>query len=202
LVCASSASELHRRRPPPRQLTTFYFCLAAGGALGAILVGVVAPLVLPGNYDLTLGVCAPSRALGVAVTWAMGWFARVFSFALSALMAMLVVFQVRDDRTNALVRVRNFYGTLHVTQVDDEELHAITRTLYHGVIMHGRRCSGRTCERFRPRITRTNRASDSRSISAAISARGRVGIIGLGAGTIAAYGRPGDVFRFYTSIGG
>jgi len=195
-LCLFCHSELHRRRPPPRQLTTFYVCLAAGGALGAILVGVVAPLVLPGNYDLALGLCAVA-ALGIAVTWAAGWFARVFWFALSALMATLVVFQVRDDRTNALVRVRNFYGTLHVTQVDDEELHAITRTLYHGVIMHGREVF-RTDLRTLPTTYYAHESGVGLALDLCCDERPRrVGIIGLGAGTIAAYGRPGDVFRFY-----
>lgn len=195
-LCLFCHSELHRRRPPSHELTTFYFCMAAGGAVGAILVGVIAPSVLPGNYDLAIGLCIVA-ALGLAVTWASGWFARVFWFTVSAFMVALVVAQVRDDRTNALVRVRNFYGTLHVTQVDDEDLHATTRTLYHGVIMHGRQVF-RADLRTLPTTYYAHASGVGLALDLCCDHRPRrVGVIGLGSGTIAAYGRAGDVFRFY-----
>ena len=195
-LCLFCHSELHRRRPPARQLTTFYFCMAAGGALGAIIIAVVAPSVLPGNYDLPFGLFAVA-VLGIAVTWQAGALARVFWFALSGLMATLVVMQVRDDRTNALVRVRNFYGTLHVTQVDDDAVHAITRTLYHGVIMHGREVF-RTDLRTTPTTYYAHESGVGLALDLCCDDRPRrIGVIGLGSGTMAAYGRAGDVFRFY-----
>ena len=48
LLCLFLHSELYHRRPEPRHLTSFYFHVAAGGALGAVLVGIVAPLASPG----------------------------------------------------------------------------------------------------------------------------------------------------------
>jgi hypothetical protein len=104
---------------------------------------------------------------------------------------------VRDDRTNALVRVRNFYGTLHVTQVDDETLHAITRTLYHGVIMHGRQVF-RADLRTEPTTYYARESGVGLALDLCCDGRPRrIGVIGLGSGTMAAYGKAGDVFRFY-----
>ena len=195
-LCLFLHSELYRRRPPSHELTTFYFHIAAGGALGAILVGILAPTLLPGNYELALGLCV-TAALALAVTWASGWLVRAAWVGVFGLMVAIVVVQVRADRVNSLVQLRNFYGTLHVTQGEEVDLHAISRTLYNGVISHGQ-------EVFRTDIRRTpttyygHNSGVGLAIDLCCDDRPRrVGIIGLGAGTIAAYGRAGDVFRFY-----
>jgi SAM-dependent methyltransferase len=196
LICLFLHSELYRLRPPPDELTTFYFYIAGGGALGAILVGVAAPTVLPGNYELALGFCF-TAVLGLIVTWTTGWFSRATWFATVGLAGFLVFIQVRADRVNSLVRVRNFYGTLHVTQFEDGELQAMSRTLYNGVISHGQQI-------FRADLheTPTTYYGPLSGVGLAIdlccdNRPRRIGVIGLGAGTIAAYGRSGDVVRFY-----
>ncbi|MEP6494680.1 MAG: fused MFS/spermidine synthase [bacterium] len=195
-LCLFCHSELHRRRPPPQQLTVFYFCLAAGGALGAILVGVVAPSVLPGNYDLAIGLCF-AAALGVAATWTSGAVARVFWFAVTAAMAWLVLVQVRNDRPNLIARTRNFYGTLRVTETSEPEYSATMRRLDHGVIMHGQQIF-RTDLRQTPTTYYGRNSGVGLALDLCCNGRPRrVGVIGLGTGTIAAYGRAGDVFRFY-----
>jgi SAM-dependent methyltransferase len=195
-MCLFLHSELYRLRPAARDLTSFYFHVAAGGAIGAILVGVVAPTVLPGNYELAFGfVCV--ALLGLIVTWSIGWLARSISFCTAVVMAGIIVGQVRNDHTNNVVRVRNFYGTLHVTEGEDGTLAAIERTLYNGVISHGQ-------EIFRVDLseTPTTYYGHDSGVGLAIDlcCHGRprrIGVIGLGAGTIAAYGQPGDTIRFY-----
>src|SRR6185436_6643367 len=75
--------ELARLKPPPQQLTQFYLTLSLGSAIGAIAVGVVAPRVFSGYWELGIGltltallavvtllrafVVLPLAALGVAV---------------------------------------------------------------------------------------------------------------------------------------
>jgi len=66
-ICWFCHSELYRRRPSPAQLTSFYFLVAAGGAFGAVTVGIGAPTLLPGNYELALGLCA-AAVLGMLAT--------------------------------------------------------------------------------------------------------------------------------------
>ncbi|MGO8674690.1 MAG: spermidine synthase [Limisphaerales bacterium] len=55
ICCMVCHGELYRLRPEPEHLTTFYLMIAAGGALGGVLVAVVAPLVFNDYYELHLG---------------------------------------------------------------------------------------------------------------------------------------------------
>jgi SAM-dependent methyltransferase len=66
----------------------------------------------------------------------------------------------------------------------------------HGTIMHGEQYLSENL-----RHTLTTYYTETSGIGVAIHSKQdhpvRVGVIGLGTGTIAAYGRPGDLFRFY-----
>lgn len=196
VLCVFCHSELYRRRPAPAHLTAFYFYLAAGGALGAILVGVVAPMTLSGNYELVIGLTL-AAVLGVAVTWESGWVPRGFWTGVALILSWLGHRQVTDDRRNTFERERNFYGTLHVTQIYDPFYVASVRTLYHGPIEHGQQV-------FRKDLAETPTTYYGRGSGVGLAVGlccqnrpHRIGVIGLGTGTMAAYGRPGDVIRFY-----
>src|SRR6185295_17596948 len=92
---------------------------------------------------------------------------------------------------------RNFYGTLRVKDVDAGQPGAM-RTLVHGVIMHGEQYLSPD-RRNQP----TSYYGETSGVGRALQALGaaspalRVGVVGLGTGTIAAYGRKGDVYRYY-----
>lgn len=195
-LCLYCHSELYRRRPPPSQLTTFYFFVAAGGALGAILVGIAAPTFLTGNYELGLGLVFAS-VLGIAATWDGGWVTRGFWAIVAGFMIYVSVGQIRTDRENDLFRTRNFYGTLNVTQVDDSDRHAIVRTLYHGVIEHGQEVFRQDLHDVPSTYYGHNSGVGLAMDYCCDDRPRRVGVIGLGSGTMAAYGKPGDVIRFY-----
>lgn len=64
-ACMICHGELYRIRPAPRHLTSFYLHIATGGALGGVLVGVVAPLLLDRYAELQAGLWALSYLLGV-----------------------------------------------------------------------------------------------------------------------------------------
>jgi SAM-dependent methyltransferase len=196
VLCLFCHSELYKRRPSARRLTAFYLYVAAGGALGAVLVGVIAPYLLPGNYEFAFGLAALA-ALGLAAMWANGWIVRGLWAAATVAMLAVVVTLVRADRANVLQRHRNFYGTLYVTHVHDSIAGAVVRTLYHGVITHGRQI-------FRTDLKGVASTYYGRNSGVGLAIERccgdrprRVGVIGLGTGTLAAYGRPGDVIRFY-----
>jgi SAM-dependent methyltransferase len=195
-ICLFLHSELYRLRPAARELTSFYFHVAAGGAIGAILVGVLAPMVLPGNYELAFGF-ATVGILALIVTWQIGWLARSISFCTTVVMIGIIVGEVRNDNIHNVMRLRNFYGTLHVTEAEDGVLAATERTLYNGVISHGQQI-------FRADLSETpttyygRKSGVGLAIDRCCAGRPRrIGVIGLGAGTIAAYGTPGDTIRFY-----
>jgi SAM-dependent methyltransferase len=93
---------------------------------------------------------------------------------------------------------RNFYGTLRVKDVGDGTSDDSMRRLMHGVIMHGEQylAPARRAEptTYYGRVSGVGRLLEAKMNSGKPL---RVGVIGLGTGTLAAYGRPGDVYRFY-----
>ena len=195
-VCLFCHGELYRRRPATGHLTRFYFCLAAGGAVGAVLVGIVAPLVLAGNYEFSIGLGLVA-VLAVFATWDLGWQTPVVALAGAVLMAALAVREAKIDRLNAVFMERNFYGTLHVTQERNPRYKAYDRTLFNGIIEHGQQI-------YRVDLDTAPTTYYGRSSGVGLAVElccgegpRRIGVIGLGTGTMAAYGRPGDVVRFY-----
>ena len=196
LGCLFCHGELYRLRPAPARLTAFYLAISAGGALGGLLVAVVAPLVLTGYYELGAGLVA----LGVlaAIRFAgLNMIARYASLAALLGIAACAAYDSMRYQRDVRVATRSFYGVLRVKEygVPGEDSHL--RRLVHGAIMHGEQYLGDEKSR---RMLTTYYHQDS-GIGAAIRSVGdrpaRVGIIGLGTGTIAAYGRSGDIYRFY-----
>src|SRR5205085_11969540 len=56
--CLFCHGELYRTRPAPRHLTASYLTISAGGALGGLLVAVVAPPAFTGVFALGVGLAA------------------------------------------------------------------------------------------------------------------------------------------------
>ena len=197
ILCLFCHAELHRLRPSPRHATAFYLLIALGGALGSIFVGVLAPMIFSGSYELSCGLLL-TGLLAVAVTWRDSIGLRILWAAACLVSAAAMLSFHARGREHTLAQVRNFYGILRVA--DDPHppsFPAETRYLYNGTIRHG-------SEIFSDQLrgTPTTYYSHDSGIGLALdlccgSRPRRVGLIGLGAGTLAAYGRPGDVFRFY-----
>ncbi len=125
--------------------------------------------------------------------------------ALAAIAAELIgmvligylAFQVRGLTAEYRVTVRNFYGALKVRDNGPASDLTATRTLTHGTINHGEQYLN-PARRDLP----TTYYGPNTGVGVALREKGRtkalrVGVIGLGTGTLAAYGRPGDYFRFY-----
>ena len=193
-LCLFLHRELYQRRPAPRHLTSFYFHVAAGGALGAVLVGIVAPLVSPGDYDVAIGLLL-TAVLGLIVAWAGSRVMRVVWALLIVDAFLLVANQVVGDPATIL-SVRNFYGTVRVTHVHQPPRPDI-RSLYHGVIVHGRQVF-RLDLRREPNTYYARTSGLGLALDQCCAGRPRrIGVIGLGAGAVAVYGSPRDTIRFY-----
>jgi spermidine synthase len=196
VMCLFLHGELYARRPASEGLTRFYLLTAAGGAVGTMLIGVVAPVVFSANYDLacTLAVVA---AIALAAVWRDGWGARIVWTA-AILGSMFVVrAQHRQYHDDTVAAVRNFYGTLRVKESNLPPQADTNRQLLNGTIEHG-------AEWFAPEYRDqplTYYAPESGiGMAMRLCCQGRpkrVAVIGLGTGTIAAYGQTGDLIRFY-----
>jgi SAM-dependent methyltransferase len=205
LFCHNEAYALRPRRKS--ESTLFYLLFAAGGALGSFLIGIASPLVFSFNYDLAISFVV-TALLALAATWRTNWGQRLLWSAASAMMLVLVFWLHIAYQRDTKVAVRNFYAALRVKQ-NFGIPGATLRTLTNGTIQHGTQIFGTDEQRRTPT---TYYAPDSgvglalrlccpgpdRSDISDGSDRGRtIGVIGLGAGTIAAYGRPGDRIHFY-----
>ncbi len=195
LCCMYCHGELVRRKPVPRFLTAFYLMLSLGGAAGGLLVGLAAPNVLSGYFELPLVLSAAAVLALILLEYRRERLLAAASWIVAAAVLFAGGKYVSDYKKSALVTVRNFYGGLRVNQYDtgtEDE----ARILVHGTVDHGMQFV--RPERRREHITYYGERS---GIALALRSRRpaalRVGVIGLGAGSLASYGRPGDVFRFY-----
>ena len=118
--CLFCHGELAQRKPAPRYLTQFYLTLSAGGALGGLFVGLVAPRVFPAYYELPLALSALA-ALALLAAWTNRQFAGawVISTTLTALVASVATsyfawYYVDFLRGDVILMQRNFYGALRV----------------------------------------------------------------------------------------
>jgi len=103
----------------------------------------------------------------------------------------------RQETRDALSVIRNFYGVLSVWDYDRDVPQGHYRLLQHGQITHGLQYTDPERAR-RPTAYYTERSGISVALRHLPNPTNRVvGVVGLGVGTLAAYGRPGDQFRFY-----
>ncbi len=217
VCCMFCHGELARLKPDPTHLTLFYVMLAFGGALGAAFVALVAPRIFSGDYELAvaLGGCMvlvhvvyyshptgpPPRARSPVVRFA-------FAAIVAAFLVALVIV-VREQEEQTLVSVRNFYGVLRVKDQGPDVVVAqgdsapVTgedgryRVLVNGTIDHGLQFLAAD-RRDLPTSYYGPDSGIGVTLRAIEGTRPlRVGIIGLGAGTIATYGRSGDHYTFY-----
>ena len=82
--------ELYLSRPDAAGLTDFYLIMAAGGAAGAIFVGIVAPNFFEGVYELPFTLCA-TALLALVSTWGYGWPLRALWVGVAACMVAVFV---------------------------------------------------------------------------------------------------------------
>jgi SAM-dependent methyltransferase len=194
LCCWFCHGELALRRPAPRYATSFYLMISLGGALGAIFVGLAAPHLFTAIYELPLALVL-TAVLAVAALWPQGWLIRLFWVAAAAAMVFVLVRNVREYDQDTMVRVRSFYGALRVRQFTNW-LKEPYRTLYNGKIEHGAQYVNPPTSL----LPTTYYGPDSGvglALTHCCANTKRVGAIGLGTGTLAAYGKTSDYFRFY-----
>ncbi len=194
VVCLFCHGELAQRKPALRDLTSFYLIIALGGAFGGVCVGLIAPHVLSGIYELP-AVLLLASFLGIVVLWHEGWSARIFWAAVTVAMGVVLVLNVRTTRQDTVAMMRNFYGALRIQEFKIG-LQLPYRSLLHGTIQHGAQYLTFP-ENRNPTTYYGRRSGVGLALRFCCDGPKRIGVIGLGAGTLAAYGKTGDSFRFY-----
>lgn len=208
--CMVCHGEMVRRRPAASDLTTFYVYIALGGALGGVFVNLIAPLVFDGFWELhgsLVSVCVFAVAGAALDRNALHVVLRrmVVTVGCGGIVILMWCLgtHIAEQRDSSIFNTRSFFGVLYVYEYD-KGTHQHARSLYHGRIRHGKQWL-HTTEMHRPisyfgphsGVALALDHFPSRKHAEAEKSAIRVGAIGLGVGTIAAYGRPKDVFRFY-----
>jgi SAM-dependent methyltransferase len=195
ICCMFCHGELARHKPHSRHLTSFYLTIAVGGAIGGIFVGAAAPRLFRGFFELPVGVFA-CAVLGVVAFRGLFRYLHVGWALLTAVLAFTMWTQERAVVKEALLMKRNFYGSIRVKQDGGLQDPLTTRTLVNGTITHGLQYLAQDRRRLATTyygpLSGVGLAIENTRRSAQ-----RVGVIGLGAGTLATYGRPEDYYRFY-----
>lgn len=214
--CMACHGELVHLKPSARYLTVFYLMIALGGALGGVFVNLVAPVLFKGYWEYHISLVATMILLGVCLhrtgesRWSPSvvWSGRMLWIGGIAALGGFLGLHIQEQQANTILTQRNFYGVLRVLETNRGTKSA-TRFLHHGRISHGRQFldperhtyptayygpfSGISLAISRhPRQLKLNNSED-RARQGGLY----VGNIGLGVGTIAAYARPGDTYRFY-----
>ena len=205
VACMVCHGEVYRLRPGASRLTGFYLSLSAGGAAGGLFVALVAPFVFPDYFELHLALFLTAALVLVVLRQdstlplregRARWAWAVPFVALAALGYGLADVATTSLR-GSLSTTRGFYGVLKVNDNDagNEGLHHLT--LQHGATIHGLQYVDAE-KRTDPSSYYTSTSGIGRLLRAHKPGGGRrVGAIGLGCGTLAAWGRAGDTFRFY-----
>lgn len=205
VCCMVCHGELVRLKPHPRYLTSFYLMLSVGGACGGLFVGVIAPYLFLSNFEfpVSLALCGFLSVLVLTGDPASRFYERWTHWSIILMIAgvlALTAYLGRTVRTAIhdykLVR-RNFYGILRVRETGKPGERDQYRTLLHGAINHGEEWMHPDRRRelltYYCQDTGAGRAIRTRQSNQPQ----KVGVFGLGAGTIAAYARPGDSYKFY-----
>ena len=205
VACMICHGEMVRLRPGPEHLTRFYLLVSLGGALGGLFVNLVAPLIFNNFWEFPLGLVACWVLLIVVLYRDRSSplrrhflpTASALALALTAL-CMVVMMYIHTFEARTLEASRNFYGVLWVIE---EKIAGTDDSVYelgHGAIMHGAQYT--SAARRREPISYFGPQSGG-GLALRHYPRGedglRVGVTGLGIGTLAAYAQPGDTFRFY-----
>jgi len=180
--------------------------VAGGGAVGGVFVGVLAPLLFNGYWEYPVGLLLCGALLiglvgrDAATPAVRRTLVRTGLAAVSILAVTLLALRVAEAVPGAPSMSRNFYGVLRVREELPGDATWHLRALTHGRIQHGfqylapdRRRQPTAYYGEESGVGRALRAHPRRASGQSL----RIGVVGLGVGTLAAYTRPGDVLRFY-----
>ncbi len=202
-TCMILHGELYRVRPTPDRLTSFYLYVSGGGALGGLFVGLAAPVVFDDYYELPLGIIGAIFLFGAvramdpqsALARRGAGFRRAIPLVAIAGSGIVVAIATDQPFEGLIHRERSFFGVLRV--IERGEGRAAQHQLASGSTIHGVQYT--SAENAMVPTTYYGRGT---AMGLWLGRRSdddsaRIGIIGLGVGTLAAYGRAGDRIRYY-----
>ncbi|MDH3628027.1 MAG: fused MFS/spermidine synthase [Acidobacteriota bacterium] len=205
VLCLICHGELFRLRPQAGRLTEYYLSIAVGGAAGGAAVALAAPRWLLLSQEFHVGIIllvllllvTSHRESKPADSSRRRRILRFAMYGLAVCTLIPPIQQARELLRSSVIVERNYYGSIRVVQLAPDEVKDEHRRLYHGKTLHGSQFLGED-RRRRPTAYYSELAAGGALMRLTADRASRnVGVVGLGVGTLATYGRPGDRFSFY-----
>lgn len=207
LICMLCHGELAQLQPHPRYLTEYFLMMSAGGALGGLFVSVIAPRIFDTYVEWQIGL-AGSFAIacvlaGLAVQHLVAargrttaWMPVATTTAAVPLLGMGLIAWLQSGSNEAIYMNRNFYGKVAVYEAEVGTPGAY-RTFRSGRIAHGQQFLA--SEKQQTPVAYYGPQSGAGRTLAALQSKpdARVGVVGVGVGTMLTYAQPGHYYRLY-----
>ncbi len=206
-ACMICHGELAKLQPDKQKLTLYYLIIAIGGVLGSLFTAIVAEKIFTQYYEFPLSIFL-IYLLFTLVLWQESYRKTIIKsqsqqnlYLGFASIAGLLFFSLYFLKLNNLYykdnvhNSRNFYGTLSIK--DFKEMEPPTRMLFDGSTSHGSQLLNTT---RKTQATSYYRSDSGVALALETLMPGhnlKVGIVGLGTGTLASYGKTGDHYTFY-----
>lgn len=199
-ACMLCHGELYLLRPDAQHLTTFYLMVSIGGASGGIFVSLIAPVIFKGHWEFFVGL---AMAMAICLMVLRGnrntdIFARArFVFTIFGLVTVVLSI-LGAYFSGALYSQRNFYGVIRVREMLPEASTEQAYVMSNGITVHG-------LQFINPELRQVPTTYYTEGSGAGLAILNhpryghgqRVGMLGVGVGTLAAYAQPGDMYRLY-----
>jgi hypothetical protein len=201
--CMVCHGELVALKPHPRYLTLFFLTISAGGAAGGLFVGLLAPLLFVSYYELQFGnvgfallyMCLLLREDGVKLP--LPRWSQPLLVPAAMVVTVAILSQFGRHAEGSIAVARNFYGVLKVEQQPNVRPDRSVVRMAHGRIEHGSQFVAADKKRI-PTAYYSETSGIGQLMRGHHSGQPRhVGIVGLGVGTLTAYGQAGDRYRLY-----
>ena len=200
-ICMMCHGELTRCKPEAGRLTQFYLSISVGGALGGLFVSVVCPLVFTGYVEYHLGLVAAFLIAAVILIKEVIGKGSLKQACITLLVGLAAGLNVGAQwdilQVDRIAASRNFYGTLRVVQKDELGVMPAQRRLVHGRIIHGVQLAD-TGQHGTPTSYYNAESGVATTLKLMHEREAiHVGVVGLGVGTLATYGREDDQYTFF-----
>ncbi len=203
-ACLYCHTALYETRPEPGGLTRFYLAISLGGVIGGLGTTLVIPHFFTAHWEYPLSFLG-TLYLATFILYRRPSFLSRWKWPLLVVVLPLLLMQSfvvmkAASGPGCVEQSRNFYGILRVAREFSRTNNVTAHVLKNGAILHGKQFHTGSWTNepttYYGRITGIGLLLANHPKRAAHHPL-TVGIVGLGVGTLAAYGQPRDVFRFY-----
>ncbi len=206
--CMICHAEMVRLQPEPQRLPKFYLAISVGGALGGIVIALIAPLLFTDYFEhpIVLGLIGATSCVLLLRDHAPAmqrWPAAGIA-AIATIIAMGGATSNEVElRQDLLERVRNFYGVVSILKDDSDRPEDASVVMRQAGVDQGSQFAAQA-RRMEPICAYDAQSAlglalqyQSRRRKDGAQTPLRIGVVGLGAGMVAALGKTGDTISYY-----